>query len=827
MGKLSLKIAIFFVVVVIVYLLFVIYIVSPSIVEYLTKVDIKEAKTRLHRISYIINEKELSLKNYKEQRIDVHKKEIYEYIMTAYNILDKFNKIYDKGGISKKDLLLDSFDLISKLKHGENAIYTYILNSKGVVYYATDKKIINKNIYEKKDIKGNFFIKKSIDNALRNKEEYVDYYFKRPSSQEIFRKKIASVYFRPLDLIICSEVCSRDIKNELEVEKNKIITKLGFLIKDIKESQEGDIFIVNNSSGRVILHSEKNLLNKKLSTIYNAVGDKKLLPSLRQSYENGSLWKYTIINEDNSKAIAWIEYNKFFDWYIVSSLDKEDLKNNRQDMEDMIINISILVLIILVIIAILIIRKFLFPLTKLSKNVNLVKKGKLNIRNNFNSSGEVGNLAQHFDSMMDYIEDNTKNLENVVEKRTAELKHKLYHDELTALKNRFCLEKDLASLKFYALSLVDIKGFNEINELYGFKVGDGVLLEVAQILKNFSQKNKFGLYKLNTDIFAILDTNIKFIVSYKDILENIRQLFVKNIYIKKLQININLQVTIGTSIAQNEPIKKANIALKKAKKSKLRYLVYSSDIDTKENIKNSMYWQMKIKDAIENDNIVPFSQAIFNKNKEIVKYEALMRLYNQNSDNKYILPKYFLDIAVKTGQYFKLNQIVIKKTFDKIRTSNNGFSINISFSEIYSSDFTHFIDCQMEKLNKKQRKKIVFEILESDFIDDYKVFEDFIVKYRKKGVQIAIDDFGTGYSNFEHILKIKPDYIKIDGSLIKNIHKDKNSYEMVKSIVTFSKSLGIKNIAEFVHNEEVYNVAKSLDIDEYQGFYLGKPKLLI
>jgi EAL domain-containing protein (putative c-di-GMP-specific phosphodiesterase class I) len=107
------------------------------------------------------------------------------------------------------------------------------------------------------------------------------------------------------------------------------------------------------------------------------------------------------------------------------------------------------------------------------------------------------------------------------------------------------------------------------------------------------------------------------------------------------------------------------------------------------------------------------------------------------------------------------------------------------------------------------------------------LLEDFVIKYRNQGIKIAIDDFGTGYSNFAHILKIRPNYIKIDGSLIKNINTDKNSYELVKSIIDFSKALNIKVIAEFVHSREVYESILNLGVDEFQGFYLGEPSLNI
>ena len=150
-------------------------------------------------------------------------------------------------------------------------------------------------------------------------------------------------------------------------------------------------------------------------------------------------------------------------------------------------------------------------------------------------------------------------------------------------------------------------------------------------------------------------------------------------------------------------------------------------------------------------------------------------------------------------------------------------TINLSFKDILNYEFIDYLDNVLEKLKFEDRNRLVFEILESENLSDYDFLEEFVLKYKKLGVKIAIDDFGSGYSNFIRIIRLKPDYLKIDGSLIKNIDKDNNSYEIVKSIIAFSKTLNIKTIAEYVHSEEIFNLLLELDVDEFQGYYFGKP----
>jgi len=123
----------------------------------------------------------------------------------------------------------------------------------------------------------------------------------------------------------------------------------------------------------------------------------------------------------------------------------------------------------------------------------------------------------------------------------------------------------------------------------------------------------------------------------------------------------------------------------------------------------------------------------------------------------------------------------------------------------------------------REPHRIIFEITESEGIENYSDVQTFIQRVKRHGCQIAIDDFGTGYSNFEHIMKLNVDYLKIDGSLVKNIDTSVESRIVVETIIQFAKKLGISTITEYVHNKSVYNVVKELGTDYVQGFYIGKP----
>lgn len=156
-----------------------------------------------------------------------------------------------------------------------------------------------------------------------------------------------------------------------------------------------------------------------------------------------------------------------------------------------------------------------------------------------------------------------------------------------------------------------------------------------------------------------------------------------------------------------------------------------------------------------------------------------------------------------------------------MREIGKNFSINLSFADIQNE---HFVNQLFKKIQKYHvGSQLIIEIVESEDAQDFIIVQTFVKNIKKLGVRIAIDDFGSGYSNYAHILKIMPDYIKIDGSLIKDIDKNENAYKLVESIIFMSQKLGIKTIAEYVHSKEVFEITKKLQIDEFQGFYFYQP----
>jgi len=379
----------------------------------------------------------------------------------------------------------------------------------------------------------------------------------------------------------------------------------------------------------------------------------------------------------------------------------------------------------------------------------------------------------------------------------ADIKFNYYYDKLTLLPNRNKLIEDLD--KFKSLILIDIDDFSDINDVYGFEVGNEILKYLA---KEFSKEFK-NVYRAGSDEFVILlDKEIK----REDLCEIVKKEFKFNL--------IKLSFTVAGSNEKGKLLKTAESSLKVAKSEKKNCIIFDKEIE-------KLHFQriktiQKLKEVLEKEKIIPFYQCIKGKDK---KYEALMRI---EIDNKLLSPFSFMDLLKEAKLYSRFSQIMIKKVFDDIRNEKIlNVSINLSFNDIVNEETRELIKNLIKEC--KRNENITFEILESESISNFDIVKDFIKEVKREKIKISIDDFGSGYSNFIRILELNPDFIKIDGSLVKNI-EDEKYFEIIKLIIEFAKKFNISVVAEFVENEEIYKKLKELNIDYYQGYYFCKPK---
>lgn len=404
-----------------------------------------------------------------------------------------------------------------------------------------------------------------------------------------------------------------------------------------------------------------------------------------------------------------------------------------------------------------------------------------------------------------------------------ELKRNFFTDRLTKLNNRYKLLDDLKGTSEANIAIVNIDNFKHINDFYGEGFGDKVLHKLSNNLLNLAYKYDYKAYRNHADEFSVVSFLDQSVQSKDSFIQNIRHMLL-NIENSPLKIDdeeIHIGLSSGISIGLLD-LKFADLALKEAKKSKRDFVVYSEDIHSYEEYKKNLFWKKKIKDALTEDRITLMYQPILdNRNKSINKYEALVRLSDE--EGKMYGPLHFLDIAKHSKLYPQITKRVIEKIFKLINETECSISINITAEDILNQSTKEFIYNRLS--DSEHTDKIIFELVESEGIESFDDVKLFIEKVKLFGCQVAIDDFGTGYSNFEYLLKLEADIIKIDGSLIKDIHTNKNSYNVVESIVSFAKKNGIKTVAEFVSSGEILSKVQELDIDFSQGYLVSQPKL--
>ena len=397
----------------------------------------------------------------------------------------------------------------------------------------------------------------------------------------------------------------------------------------------------------------------------------------------------------------------------------------------------------------------------------------------------------------------------------------------TIMSDKKHLIDKIESNNLFLLILIQIEDFEILDRFYNILTVDKIEKMFAfNMLSYLPNAYVFeNIYNIGNGRYALLADFFDFASSETNIIEYL-ETFVKNIRKSILivdEIEYDLNIIVSYSFGKEHLYEDAKCGLDEAinKKMLIKYANDSSIHDHIEAKKNMEVIKM-VKIALDNYKIVSYFQPIINnKTKIIEKYESLVRLVDE--EGNVLSPYAFLDISKKGSYYNKITHRVLENSFKILEHITTKISINLSSLDIEKEETRDILYELLERYSL-DTSRIVFELLEDESVKDFAVIKRFIQKVKKLGVMIAIDDFGAGYSNFERLLEFEPDILKIDGSLIKNIANDVYSRNIVETIVSFAKKQNIITIAEFVENEEIFNILYNLGVDYSQGYYFGEPK---
>lgn len=384
---------------------------------------------------------------------------------------------------------------------------------------------------------------------------------------------------------------------------------------------------------------------------------------------------------------------------------------------------------------------------------------------------------------------------------------------------KFDFEHELKELGFLSMIAIKVDDYDKIITAYSKKVTKKIINIFNKKLRDFASFCGFEMMRLGDVRFVL------FCPRHCDVEKLCSELssFFKGYEITHKDIRIHISTSIGGAFGRKNVLNEALMALEFAKEHQLDYALYSDDLGLASKLEREKFIYDLIEKAMSDDKIVPYFQPIFDRSGKLIKYETLARIVD--SEGHTILPGVFLEYSRHIKRYVDLSKKLILQAFSRLESKQDiSVSINMSISDMIANPLRELIIHEIDRRNIGER--VIVEILENENLhpSDSSKVKLYIKALRERGVKIAVDDFGSGFSNFNLLLEIVPDYIKIDGEIIKRICDDEKAKTMAETIIGFAKHLGAKTIAEYVANEKIYNKCLELGVDEFQGFFLGEPR---
>lgn len=416
-------------------------------------------------------------------------------------------------------------------------------------------------------------------------------------------------------------------------------------------------------------------------------------------------------------------------------------------------------------------------------------------------------------------------------KRITEM---LTHDEKTGLKNIEAVKnEDLMDGKAKTIVLFSIKGIQDTMSLFGYFFESEIICELASILKNkFAKCPNVELYQyLGTQFVLKIGEETKETDSNsmetKQVIQEIQDIDKSILTIDNIPIYLEVRMGIAKlsgDVTTFEGIRQAQVAYSYAQMNKMK--AYSYDPSNDEYFKDIQNVAGAFSDAISNQKIgVAFQNIVSSSDEQRSSVELLVRW--QKDDGTFISPNTFIPIIENTELIQDLTKYIITCAIQFIKVhSKEDLTVSINFSKM---DFENeSIDFLIKSIVEEgiNPSSIQVEVIERNLIN-IKHLDIHINRLREHGIKIALDDFGTEYSSYQFLSELMLDTVKLDKSLIYNIHMNQRSERLVRSIVNFCTECGIQTVAEGVETEEIANVCKEIGIDHLQGFYYHRPELFV
>jgi diguanylate cyclase (GGDEF)-like protein/PAS domain S-box-containing protein len=426
------------------------------------------------------------------------------------------------------------------------------------------------------------------------------------------------------------------------------------------------------------------------------------------------------------------------------------------------------------------------------------------------------------------------------ERQTAEqLIYLAERDSLTGLYNRRRFNDELSRLiveaerygKSGALLFFDLDEFKYINDTFGHRAGDSILIRVAGEIGSVIRRNEvFG--RLGGDEFAILVPSMETEAEVEYLAERVVR-GIAQIPFRFDGQTLRLTTSVGVALfpkdanTAEELVAHADAAMYQAKDAgKNAWRRYRLDKDASKEMIKRLNWNDRIARALENNLLRLHFQGIYHTvDRSLAHLEALVRMVDEENPTQLIMPGHFIPLAEKSGKILDIDRWVIVEAIGVLaRTPRlDSLAINVSGRSFDESTLPQFISDQLKSQGVEPHRLLV-ELTETSALSDLSDAGRFIEALHHTGCVICLDDFGTGFSSFAYLKHLSADILKIDGLFIRNLANDRDDQVFVKAIADVARGMGKVTVAEFVEDAVTLELLRGFGVDLVQGYHLDKPQ---
>ncbi len=424
------------------------------------------------------------------------------------------------------------------------------------------------------------------------------------------------------------------------------------------------------------------------------------------------------------------------------------------------------------------------------------------------------------------------------ERHTAEqLLYLAERDSLTGLYNRHRFQLELERMLAESgrhrspstLLYFDLDEFKTINDHFGHKAGDAMLIRVAGEVSGLTRRNEM-LFRLGGDEFAVLMPNADRPQAEALADRIVRAIAQIPFRFDGQSLHISSSLGIATypehAVDQDQLVACADAAMYQAKQAgKNAWRAYRADLDTTPEMVSRLSWNDRLNRALEENLFELHYQGVYDTHsRKLAHVEALIRLRDETSA-ELVPPGLFIPIAEKSNKILEIDRWVLRQSVRLLaeRPHAPPIAVNISGRSFDDPGLPAFINDLLREY-RADPARLLIEITETAAVSDLADAERFIEAIKQTGCGVCLDDFGAGFASFAYLKHIRVDTIKLDGMFIRNLPFDHDNQVFVRGMVEVARGLGKTTVAECVEDEATLKLLAELGVDKAQGYHLDRPQ---